>query len=124
MTTGNEDTDILSGYYEDYQKTRRELFALYSRKARNNIFIIAALFFVSDLVGLEMMNLLTLQTLVYCLVIPVILTGVGLLALKQPMISMIITLLVFAGVVIYAIILYGNRGIIQGALVKIAVIYF
>jgi hypothetical protein len=116
--------DIISDYYEGYREMQAEIFRRASRKTRNSIFVIAAIIFLSDMLGLAIANLFTPETFLFILVVPAILTGVGLLARKQPLASSIIAIVIVAGIFIFTIVKYGGMGVIRGALVKVVIIYY
>jgi len=127
QTTGDQpgnDQEIVSGYYDDYKQTQAEIFAVESKRVRNSIFWIAGLFFASDLLGLAIANLVSPETLLYALLFPVLFIGLGLLSTRQPMLSIALAMVLFAGIIILSIVVYGGVGAIKGILVKAIIVYF
>lgn len=116
--------DIVSGYYDTYKQTQAEIFAVECRRVRNSIFWVAGLLFGSDMLGLAMVNLITSDTILYALLFPVLFIALAFLALKQPMLAAILSILLFAGIIIINIIAFGGVGAIRGIIVKAVIIYF
>ncbi len=76
------------------------------------------------MLGMAMANLITAETILYSAVIPLVLVGIGFLAIKQPLLAIILAALVFAGLIILSIVLFGGVGAISGLLIKAVIIYF
>jgi len=119
----NTDQNIISPYYEDYKQTQAEIFAKECKRVRNSILTIAGLLFASELLGLAMANLVSSQNILYSLLFPAIFIGLAFLAIRQPMLSVILAALVFVGIIILSIVAYGGLGAISGILVKAIIIY-
>jgi len=116
--------DSVSGLYENYSDTQKEVMAIEIRKTRNVLFTLAAIIFASDLLGLLLVNDVSLQTLLVILVVPAIYFGLAFLATKEPLTAIIIGAVIILGVWIYMIALLGAKGAVMGWLVKAAIIYF
>jgi hypothetical protein len=121
-TTQQPDSEV-SGYYENYNETQKEVLSIEIHKTRNNLFIAAAILLVSGFLGLAMLSAFNLITVLAVSAIPVILTGLGFLANKEPLTAIIIAAVVFFGEWIYTIAITGGRGAIMGWLVRAIVIY-
>ena len=115
--------NVVSGYYEDYKQTQAEIFSRESRRVRNSLFWIGSLLFIGDLIGLAITQDMTGENLIYSLIFPLIFVGLGLLALKQPLLADILGIVVFIGIIILSIVAYGGLGAISGLLVKGLIIY-
>jgi hypothetical protein len=76
------------------------------------------------MLGLAMVNLITSDTILYALLFPVLFIALAFLALKQPMLAAILSILLFAGIIIINIIAFGGVGAIRGIIVKAVIIYF
>jgi hypothetical protein len=124
MTTESNSNDVVSNYYDEYKQNQEYILKLESRKVRNSIFIVAALLFGSEFLGLMMANLVTVTNTLASAIIPLILVGIGFLALRLPLLAIILATLVFAGLIVLTIVLLGGAGAISGLLVKAIVIYF
>jgi hypothetical protein len=123
-TPPGPETDVISGYYDDYKQTQAEIFQRESKRARNSILTVAILLFASDMLGLAIANLITGQTIAYALLFPAIFTAMAFLAIKQPMLAVIIAIIVFAGIIIVSVLAYGGRGAISSIIVKAIIVYF
>ena len=111
-------------YYEDYKQTQLDLVSVYSRKTRNAIFTIAALWLISELLALAMANVFTLRIFLSVCIVPVILVAAAFFALKQPLVAIIVAAIVFCGVWLLTILVYGGIGAIGGLLMKAVIVYF
>jgi hypothetical protein len=111
-------------YYDNYKQTQLDLIPVYSKKTRNAIFTIAGLWLASELLGLAMANAFTTQLILSVLLVPAVLIAVAFLALKQPLVAIIIAALVFIGVWALTILAFGGVGAISGLFIKAIIIYF
>jgi len=111
-------------YYDHYRQTQLDLIPVYSKKARNAIFTIAGLWLASELLGLAIANVFTTQVVLSVLLVPAILVAAAFLAMKQPLVAVIIAALVFVGVWTLSILVFGGIGAISGILIKAIIIYF
>jgi hypothetical protein len=82
-TAPDPGNDIVSNYYDDYKQTQAYIVLTESKQVRKSIFIIAALLFASDMLGMAMANLITAETILYSAVIPLVLVGIGFLAINN-----------------------------------------
>lgn len=124
MTDNTGNAEVVSDYYENYTQTQKEIFAIEIRKTRNTLIIMAIIVFASDLLSLLIANALYVENLLYIIVIPAILVALALLALKEPLLAMIIAVIVVTGIWIYAIVITGGRAAIMGWLIKAIIVYF
>ncbi len=114
----------IGDYSDDHKQTQLDLVSMYSKKTRNAIFTIAGLWLASELLGLAMANVFTTLVFLSVLVVPAILFALAFLALKQPLVAIIIAALVFIGVWVLTILVFGGIGAISGLLIKAIIIYF
>lgn len=121
-SAGTEE-DVVSEYYEGYKQTQAEIFAREAKRVRNSLFWIGALLFIGELIGAAMLQNVTADTVILSLIFPAVFTGLGLLALKQPLLADILGILVFVGIIILSIVAYGGLGAISGFLIKAIIIY-
>ena len=119
-----QDDNSISGFYEGYSDTQKEVLAVEIRKTRNTLFIIAAVIFASDILGLLALNVFIIETLLVILIVPLAITGLGFLATKEPMSAIIIAAVIIGGIWIYTIVISGGRAAIMGWLIKAIIIYF
>jgi hypothetical protein len=116
--------ETVSGYYDNYTETQKEILAIEIRRTRNSLFTLAAIVFASDLLGLLMLEVFLWQSLLIILIIPAILIGLSFLASKEPLTAIIIAATVIIGVWVYTIISLGAGAAITGWLVRAIIIYF
>jgi hypothetical protein len=121
---GQQPDNSVSGYYENYSDTQKEVLAIEIRKTRNVLFTIAAIVFASDLLGLAILNAFVFEAILIILIVPAILIGLGFLAVKEPLTAIIIAAVIIVGVWVYTIIAVGGSAAITGWLVKAIIIYF
>lgn len=122
MDNQPENEHIVSGIYDNYNETQREIYAIETRKTRNKLFIIAVVIFLFDLIALTVLNLVTATTLISILIIPVIMALLALLSNKEPLLSMILATLILVGIWIYSFVVLGMGAAKLGLLSKIVLI--
>lgn len=120
----NDQQDVVSGYYENYKETQKEIFSVESRRVRNSILWVAGLLFASDMLSLVMVDLVTGELVLYALLFPGLFAGIAFLGLKQPMLAAVLALLLFVGIIILSIVAFGSIGAVRGLIVKAIMIYF
>ena len=123
MNVNQPGENIVSEQYDNYTDTQKEVFAIEIRKTRNKLISIAIVIFVFDLLALLMGNALSLQTFLGILVIPVIISGLALLAVKEPLVAMIIASVIIVGIWAYTIIVIGGSAVVSGWIGKAIIIY-
>ncbi len=123
MQQNSQEENIVSGLYDNYQETQKEILEIELRKTRTKLFTLSAVVFGSDLLALVATDALNISTLIVILVIPVLLLGLGFLAGKEPLLSMIIAAVVIGGIWVYAAIVTGGMAAISGWLVKAIIVY-
>jgi len=123
MDTNDSQEDIVSDYYDNYKQTQKEIFEADVIKVRNAIFWIGGLLFASDLLGLAMANLIVVENILYALLFPAIFIAFGLLAIKQPMISIVLSIVLFGIIIFITIRAFGSRAAINGILIKAIIVY-
>jgi hypothetical protein len=123
MEPQKEEENIVSGLYDGYQDTQKEILEIEIRKTKNKLFTIAAVVFGFDLLALLAANLVDANTLLYIAIIPAIMIGLAFLAMKEPMLAMIIAALIIVAVWIYIIAMTGSRAAITGWLGKAILVY-
>jgi hypothetical protein len=73
--------------------------------------------------GILVANAVTFPTVLVISVIPVLLAGLAFLALREPLLAMIIAAIIFIAAWIYTISVMGGQAAVSGWLVKAIVIY-
>lgn len=117
-------TDVVTDYYDTYKEVQLDILQTKTRKTRNAIFSVAALLFGSDLLALFMANAVTATTLLYILAVPALFVAVGFFALKQPLAASITAIVLFAGLWVFTVYVFGGSQVISGLIVKAIIITF
>jgi hypothetical protein len=119
-----QEENVISGYYEDFKQTQAEIFSMEGKKVRKCLFWVAGLLFGSDLLAYLMLDYYSLDLILASMIVPAIFIGLGFLAQKQPMLASVLAMIVFAGIIILTLVVYGRVGAITGLIVKAFIIYF
>ncbi|MBL7708539.1 MAG: hypothetical protein JNJ86_05680 [Chitinophagaceae bacterium] len=123
MNGPQQEENIVSGIYDGYSDTQKEIMELEKKKTRNKLFTLAVLIFASDFLALLVLDAVNTQTLLIIAVIPLVFVGLAFLALKEPMLAMIIGALILVGAWTYTIIATGGQAAISGWLIKAIAVY-
>lgn len=118
-----EEDNIVSGLYDGYQDTQKEILTIEIRKTKIKLLIIAAVVFAFDLIAVLAINLVNIDTLLYISIVPIILVGLAFLSLKEPMLAMILAALIIVGIWVYVIAITGSRAALTGWLGKAILVY-
>jgi len=103
VSPNQQHEDFVSDIYDGYQDTQKEIFGIECRKARVKLFTIAFVIFLFDFIAIARLGAVTPNSVLIISIIPLLITGLGILSIKEPMIAMIIALLIIAGFVIFII---------------------
>jgi hypothetical protein len=123
MSENLKNENIVSDIYDNYRETQKEIYNIEIRKTRNKLFTLAILIFAMDFIALNIMNAVNFQTLIIISIVPVLFIGLAFLALKEPLLAMIVAVVVIVGFWVYAAIQSGGMSAISGWIVKAVVIY-
>ena len=107
---------------DSYADTQKEILVIETRKTRNKLFIIAAVILISDLLALFMANAVNATTLVVIGIVPLVFVGLAILALKEPLLAMILGAAVIVALWLFMFVQFGNPSLISGLLVKAVLI--
>jgi hypothetical protein len=83
MNVNQPEENVVSGLYENYSETQKEILVIETRKTRNKLISVGMVIFIFDLVGLMMADVLATQTLLLTSVIPAIIIGLAFFAVKD-----------------------------------------
>ena len=111
-----------AGIMDSYSETQREILAIETKKTRTKLFIIALVILLSNLIGLLMANAVNANTLIFIAVVPLIFVGLAFLAMKEPLLAMILGAAVIVALWVITYVQFGNRSLISGILVKAVLI--
>lgn len=111
-----------AGLFDLEQDTLREIQEIETKKTRKRLLILAAVIFGADLLGMIRADMLDVDTLILCLVVPAIMVGLAFLAMKEPVTAVVIAILVLAATFTLAAVQFGARALISGFLVKAIII--
>jgi hypothetical protein len=109
--------------FDNYNEVNQYTWETETKRVRSRLLTIAVLFFLSDLLGLLIADMLTVQLILWSLLIPAILGCLAMLAVKEPMSAVVIAMVIVGGVWVYIIAISGGVGAVSGILVKAIVIY-
>ena len=107
---------------DSYADTQKEILVMETRKTRNKLFIIAAVILISDLLALFMANAVNATTLLVIGIVPLVFVGLAFLAIKEPLLAMILGASVIVALWVFMFVQFGNPSLISGLLVKAVLI--
>ena len=123
MQQDPQQENVVTDIFDNYQDTQKEILDMEIKKVRNKLFTLAIIFFVADLIQLVASDTLNITTLIIIAVIPLFFVGLAFLAIKEPLLSMVLCSLIIGGIWIYVAVVTGGRAIFSGIIVKGIVIY-
>jgi len=123
MNVNQPEENVVSGLYENYSETQKEILAIETRKTRNKLITIACIIFLFDLIALAFADAVNLLTFLWILIVPVVFLGLAFFAIKEPLAAIIIVSVIIVGIWIYSIIITGGAAAISGWLGKAIIIY-
>jgi uncharacterized membrane protein len=123
MQQDPQDESIVSGIYDNYQDTQKEILEIELKKTKNKLFTLAAIFFISDLIQLIAANAVNPATMIVIAVIPLLFVGLAFLSGKEPLLAMIICAVIVAAIWIYMAVLSGGLTAISGLIMKGVVVF-
>ncbi len=123
MTDFNGEENVVSGLYDNYNETQRDILAIETKKTRNKLISIAIVIFVLDLIALMMVNQLMGETFLMIIIVPIVILALAFLSIKEPLVAMIIAAVIIIGLWVVAIINTGGMAAISGWLGKAVIIY-
>ena len=118
-----EEENSESGLFDGYQDTQKEILAIEIRKTKIKLFTIAVVIFGFDLLALLTINLVNATTLLIIAIVPLIMVGLAFLAIKEPLLAMIVAAVIIVGLWIYVIAKTGSQVAITGWLQKAILVY-
>ena len=119
-----QDQNVISDYYQGYQKLELQSAETEIKKARNAIIAIAVLIIIGNLIVMASSNSFTTLGIIIMLGIAAVFTGLAFLTKKQPLTAIIIALVLFIGLWVSDIVLAGIENLYQGIVVKVIILYF
>lgn len=123
MQQDQQEENIVTGLFDNYQENQKEIAAIEIRKVRNKLFTLAIIFFLSDLLQLITSNLVNPTTLLVIAVIPMMFVGLAFLAVKEPMLAMVLCAMIIGSIWIYIAVITGGRAALSGIVIKGIVVY-
>ena len=123
MSVHQPEENVVSGLYENYYETQKEILAIELNKTRNKLISTAVIIFVFDFLAVMITNAIVFQTLLWISIVPLIILALAFFALKEPLAAMIIAALLIVGIWIYSIIITGGLAAISGWIGKAIIIY-
>jgi len=123
MSVNHPEENVVSGLYENYFETQKEILTIEIRKTRNKLIYVATTIFVFDFLAVMIANAFILQTFLWISVVPLIILALAFFALKEPMAAVIVASLLIVGIWVYSIIITGGLAAISGWIGKAIIIY-
>lgn len=123
MQQDPQQENVVSDIFDNYQDTQKEILDMEIKKVRNKLFTLAIIFFVADLIQLVASDTLNITTLIIISVIPLFFVGLAFLAIKEPLLSMVLCAVIIGGIWIYVAVVTGGRAVFSGLIVKGIVVY-
>ena len=120
----NEPESVISDYLEGYQQLELQASENNLNKARNAIFVIAALFLAGSLIQMAVSDTFSTFGLVIAFGGAAIFLVLGFMTKKQPLGSIVVALLLFVGLWVLDIVVVGPEYIYKGIVVKAIIVYF
>jgi hypothetical protein len=118
-----KDESVLSGIYDNYADTQREIYAIEVRKTRNKFFTMAGVFLVFGLITIAISGIPFSYLIGSVLILPVLFCGLALLATKEPLTAAIIGIVLVFGLWLYNAIVVDVTTLLQGWIAKAIAIY-
>lgn len=119
----DESSSVVTEEYDRYRETQEYILQVETRKTRNMLLILAALYLLMNIIAVTQVGASISDYWLEVLLVPAILTGFGFLAIKEPLVAVILAILLVFGLWIYSIYIFGTRAIIVGWLWKGITIY-
>ena len=123
MQQDPQEENVVTDLFDNYQENQKEILDIEIKKVRNKLFTLAIIFFLSDLLQLIAADLVNPTTLLVIAVIPLLFVGLAFLALKEPMLAMVLCAVIIGGVWIYVAVVTGGQAALSGIVVKGIVVY-
>ena len=99
----DEQDNIVSDLYDNYSETQKEVLAIELRKTRNMLFYLAAIQLIGEWLSLVMVSMFTVEYALIGMIVPIMLFSLAFLAMKEPMLSIVIAAVIIIGLWIYLI---------------------
>ena len=97
--------------------------AIQTKKTRKVIITMAIIIFLVDLLAVSRQDGLNIQTVSIVLIVPAIFIGLAFLAMREPMVAILLSSLILLAIWAYAVIILGPSGLISGWLIKSVLIF-
>ena len=118
------DPNVVSGLYDNYNETQREILAIEIKKTRNKLFTIAIVILILDFLAMMMVYKgVESEMLLYIIIVPLIVVGLAFLAIKEPIVAIVLTAIIIIGLWILAAVQTGARAAITGWIGKAIIVY-
>lgn len=115
--------NIVADIYDGYNDTQREILAIEIRKTRNKLFTIAAVLLVFNLLAVMISGVPLSYVFGDILLFPVIFVGLGFLAIKEPLVAIVLGFLIMIGFWLYIAFALDISFLLKGWLGKAIIIY-
>lgn len=114
--------DILDLPY--YKEVQQDIWLYERKKTMIGIFIISGIILLTDVISFDNAGLLTTSVFLYLLIVPLIFAAIALLALKEPLVAILIVAFIFTGIIGLAAYRFGAETILSGWIAKLVIFFF
>ena len=111
------------GLFDKDIETLQEIFIIESRKTRNKLLTAAIVIAGFDMIAYARADLLNLENLFWIVLVPVILVALAFLALKEPIVAILLAMGILAAIWIIIAVTSGLASLLSGWLAKSILIY-
>lgn len=118
-----KELNLVAPIYDGYQDTQLELLAIETRKAAYKQFSIGAVLLMFNILAVTASGIPFAYVWLDVILFPVLFTGLGFLALKEPLVATLIGMILVFGYWIYIAIAIDITSLMKGWLGKAIIIY-
>lgn len=119
----NKDMNVVADIYDGYHDTQKELLAIETHKASYKQFTIAGVLLLFNILAVAASGIPISYVWLDVILFPVLFTGLGFLAFKEPLVATLCGMLLVFGFWIYIAVAIDITSLLKGWLGKAIVIY-
>jgi len=123
MSDLQNDPNPAPGLFDNFSDTAKEIFAIETKKTRKSLLVCAVVILLLDAISLAIQGILFTENFLIILVVPLLFTSLAFLAMREPMVSIVLASIIMAAVWTYTIVIWGAMAVLSGWLAKAVIIY-
>jgi len=116
--------NVISDYYDDYQRLNLKSAEKEIQKSRDAIFVVAGITVIGGFLQMAIKQSFTTAEIFLTLIIAVIFTGLGFFAKKQPFGAIIVALTMYLGLWFLSVAFVGPEYLLKGIIVRCIIIFY